>query len=364
MRILLVGDAPTIHTRRWAEHFRDRGDAVMISSFRPFKIPGVPVYTLPTYGLGKPGYFFGAPALAKLCRSFKPDIIHAHHITSYGFIAALAGVKPLVLSAWGDDVLIDPYTSRLKRFFVRYAVKSADLVTTVAEHMNKGIFDLHVNGFTEGVTEVPAITFGVNLELFSLAAPRSRPDDPVRLICIRHLEPLYDIGTLIRAHALARKAGMKLRTTLIGEGWQRDELENLCRELGVANEISFLGRVPHPTLPGRLQDADIFVSPALSDGNNVSLTEAMACGCFPIATEIPANTQWIEHGKNGYLYPASDAQALADCIVKAAADSALLASALAENRAIVEERANWHKCVRQMDELYARVLNGEGQPKK
>ena len=58
MRILYIADAASIHTRRWVEYFRDKGDEVHIASFKFYDIPGVKVHKLSTFGFGKLGYFF------------------------------------------------------------------------------------------------------------------------------------------------------------------------------------------------------------------------------------------------------------------------------------------------------------------
>src|SRR3989339_430971 len=116
MRILLLADAQSIHTRRFTEHFYKAGHDVHLASFRDYRIPGVKLHLLPTYGLGKIGYFFSLPRLWMIATKIKPDIVHAHHITSYGFLAAMARLKPLVVTAWGSDLLIAPRESRMLRW--------------------------------------------------------------------------------------------------------------------------------------------------------------------------------------------------------------------------------------------------------
>ena len=125
----------------------------------------------------------------------------------------------------------------------------------------------------------------------------------------------------------------------------------------LANDITFLGYVDPVKVAASLADAGIFITPALSDGNNVSLTEAMACGCFPIATDIPANRQWLTHGENGYLYPPGDPVALADMIALTIENKSLRAQVRMVNRRIIEERANWQKSVEMMDALFSSLLN-------
>ena len=173
MRILLVAEAPSIHTRRWAEYFRDRGADVHIASFRPYEISGVKVYVLPRFGLGKLGYFFALWSLPKLCTALRPDVVHAHYVTSYGFLAALAGLRPLIVTAWGSDVLISPKKSIFLRYFARYAVMHAAVVTILAEHMNKSVVELGAS--PEKIVVTP---FGVDTQLFAPVSPEAATHAP------------------------------------------------------------------------------------------------------------------------------------------------------------------------------------------
>lgn len=351
MRILYVSDARSIHTQRWAKFFLNEGDEVHVASFRDASIPGVTTHLLPTFGLGKLGYLLAFFYLRTLYLRLRPDVVHAQYVTSYGFLAALGGLHPLVLTAWGSDVLISPKKSCLSRWLASYAVKRADAVTTVASHMNPAVISL---GASE--KKVSAVPFGVDVGHF---LPRSIPRDvgaPLRLICTRNFTEIYDVTTLISAIQLVVRDGLSLQADLVGDGPLRFELESQVAREGLSNCITFHGHVNHDQLAQLLSNADIFVSPALSDGNNVSLNEAMACALFTIATAIPANEQWIVDGVNGLLYPAGDARALASCIMRASHRPEWLQEAGKLNRNIVEERADWRNSVLYMAKIYSNVI--------
>ena len=355
MKILYVSDAQSIHTRRWAEYFRDSGAEVHVASFRAANIPGVTTHLLPTFGLGKLGYFIALLSLRALYRRLRPDVVHAQYVTSYGFLSAFAGLHPLVLTAWGTDVLISPKESRLMRGLASYAVRHADAVTTVAQHMNSSVVML---GLAESA--VSAVPFGVDTQRF-VPPLWPRPEGgTLYLICTRNFAPIYDIGTLITALEWAGQRGLRLQVDLVGAGPLRSVLEAQVMCAGLSSWVTFHGHVDHDRLAQLLARADIFVSPALSDGNNVSLNEAMACSSFPIATHIPANAQWIEDGVNGLLYAAGDATALTECILRAAGDAAWRARAGKLNRDIVEQRADWRICVARMTAIYTRVTAQAG----
>jgi len=323
---------------------------VHVASFRAGEIPGVTTHRLPTYGLGRLGYFIALVSLRRLFVSLRPDVVHAQYITSYGFLSAFAGMHPLVLTAWGTDVLISPKESRLMQWLASYAVTHADAVTTVAKHMNASVAAL---GIAE--SEVCAVPLGVDLQRFVPSMEGRGERGTLRLICTRNFAPIYDVGTLIAALQRTAQRGLRLNVDLVGAGPLRPDLEAQVARAGLTACVTFHGHVHHDRLAQLLAQADLFVTPALSDGNNVSLNEAMACASFPIATDIPANAQWIEQGVNGLLYPQGDAAALAECILRAAGADAWRERAGRLNRGIVEQRANWRACVERMNEIYARV---------
>lgn len=350
-RVLYVSDAASVHTRRWAEFFRDQGAQVHVASFRPAKIDGVEVHLLGSGRLGRLGYFLAIPRLRALARRLKPEVVHAQYVTSYGFLAAAAGLRPLIVTAWGTDVLLSPKESKLLHWLASFALRHADAVTTVAPHMNAAVSALGVSSDT-----VEAVPFGVDTLQF-LPPLSERPERaPLRLICTRNFSPIYSVHTLVEALRLVRGRGFAFQVDLVGEGPMRDELRSQVERAGLTATVSFHGHVDHARLSRLLAEAHLFVTPALSDGNNVSLNEAMACSCFPIATDIPANAQWIDHGVNGLLYPAGDAAALADAIEQGAGDVAMRHRAASLNRRIVETRADWRVCVKRMEETYLRAM--------
>jgi glycosyltransferase involved in cell wall biosynthesis len=350
-RILFVSDAASVHTRRWVEFFRDQGAEVHVASFRPAQIEGVTVHLLSSGRLGRLGYFIAIPRLHAIARRIRPDVVHAQFVTSYGFIAAAAGLRPLVVTAWGTDVLIRPKESKLMRWLASFAVRRANAVTTVAQHMNAAVSALGVP-----IENVSAVPFGVDTQHF-LPPNIDRPEEaPLRLICTRNFGPIYSVHTLIEALRVVRDRGLILQVDLVGDGPLRAELQAQVVRCGLEASVCFHGHVDHTRLAQLLAGAHMFVTPTLSDGNNVSLNEAMACASFPIGTDIPANAQWIQHGFNGLLYPPGDASQLANAIDQAAKDVALRQRAAVLNRHIVETRADWRVCVARMEETYQRAI--------
>ena len=354
MKICYLANAASIHTERWASHFARRGHDVTVVSLTGAQVPGVDVRWIgPDPNIrGRIAYLLAIPRLRRLLKRLKPDIVHAHYAGGYGLTAALAGFHPLVLTAWGSDVLILPRTSRTMRSLVRFALRRANLVTSMARHMTSAIRGLGVPG--EKVLTLP---FGVDTSVFH---PHNRRESGRRegftIVSTRHLEPLYNVGLLIEAMPAIAEAIPNVRLLLIGDGSERERLQARVNRLNLADRVAFLGRKRPAEIAGYLSDADLFVSTSLSDGNNVSLNEAMACGAFPIATDIPANREWIDHGLNGFLTGLNDPLTLAQLAIQAFRQPDLRAAAAAENWEIVRQRGSWESAMEIMERHYWDIL--------
>ena len=240
----------------------------------------------------------------RLVQEINPDILHAHYVTGYGLAAALTGRHPLVMTAWGSDVLIAPEQSWIYRQIVRFALGRADLVTSMAEHMTRLLIERRYAAADKIVT----LPFGVDTDVFSPdQRTRQHGDGAPLVVSTRRLYHGLDVDVFIRAIPTVLKYYPDARFVVVGDGPLRGQLEQLATDLGVVERIEFRGDITHQEMPKLLGQADVFVSTSPSDGNNVSLNEAMACGAFPIATDIPANRAWLVPGQNGLLFRITNA---------------------------------------------------------
>jgi glycosyltransferase involved in cell wall biosynthesis len=296
-------------------------------------------------GRSKALYVSVIPRLRKLIRRLQPDIVHAHYATSYGLLATLSGHDHVVITAWGTDVLIAPRESALLRALLRFSLRRADAVTSMAEHMNASLLALGV-----APERLHVLPFGVDVHRFAEGAAADRRAGTV--VCTRRFDRVYDVQCVVRAFAAARSEGYLRRLTLIGDGPLRPDLEALVDAFGINESVHLLGQLDHESLPAILGTQEVFVSPAWSDGNNVSLNEAMASGCFPIATDIPANSQWITHGVNGFLYPPGDVDVLAALLREIPQHGQLLDDARQINLERVERGADWQTALDRMCAIY------------
>jgi glycosyltransferase involved in cell wall biosynthesis len=319
LRLALLSNASVIHTRRWGDYFHARGHQVLLVSLEPGSGYAYPCHVLESW---IPGRFLRYPLLSKrvgkLVREFGTELVNAHFVPNYGLIGALIERHPLVVSVWGSDVLVSGRRSPLHAARARFVLGRADHVTTDAEMLTRAACALGAKP-----ARVLTVPMGVEPEPYRAArrAALARPEERPLVVSTRKLESVYDVRTLIGALPDLWLARPELQVTVTGDGPERARLVKAAREAAGtrADRITFTGMVPHSEMAAVLGRAQIYVSTSLSDSTSVSLLEAMAAGAFPVVTDLEANREWIEDGRNGFLVPVGSPAKLAERILVALA---------------------------------------------
>lgn len=358
IKICFLADGQSIHTKRWCAYFVGGGYDVHLITFRNVEIPGVSVHFIDCGPIQVTGnnkrFLLKIPALRKLIRQINPDIVHAHYATSYGLAGALCGKRPLVVTALGSDVLISPFQSRLYKMLLRYVFRKADHITAMSDPMREIML-----GLGAGAEKTSTVIFGIDPQIFNTKG-RPNEEGPFTLISTRNFEPVYNIDVLIKAIGLIHTRIPDLKMHLIGAGSMEQQLRALIAELGLSGVIDFHGRMTQPEIADLLRHSQLFISVSSSDGNNISLNEAMACGCFSVVSDIPANHQWVRDGVNGYFAKAIGEHEIAEAILKAFEDYASKkAESLAFNETMIREKGLWSENMKKVEYLYHKLLSHE-----
>jgi glycosyltransferase involved in cell wall biosynthesis len=352
MRIVYLADAPYIHTRRWVEHFALGGSDVHVISFRQAEIPGARVHYIDGYErAGRLRYLLHARRIRRLVRELQPDVLHALHLTSYGFLAAMCNVRPTLSSVWGTDILEAPGWSPLHLFFTRHALSKADHVTATGLHLASAT--LRYAPRTKPITVVP---YGIDLERFQPAPRTGATAADVVIGSVARLSREKGLDVLLSAVAQVIAQGVPARLILAGDGPERTRLEQLAVKLGMAGRVDFRGEVAHDRVPAVLAELDIFALPSRAEGFGVAALEAAAMGLPVVASNVHGLPDVVEDGRSGLLVPPGDADALAGALGRLAGDGGLRAVMGLAGRALVERRYCWQENAAQMARLYEHVL--------
>lgn len=351
-RILFFADAQSVHTRRWVGEIAARGYDCLVATRRPAEVPGAREVIAVRPGGDGPGWFAALPEVRRLARRVQPDWVHGHYVTSYGLWAAACGRRPVVLTAWGSDILVTPRQSRWMRALVGWTLRRADLITADSQDM---LEEIRRYGPRAPLQEV---LWGADTDHFRPADP-AREAGPFTILSLRNWEPNYRIDTLLRAFAALRRERpqAQARLLLLGGGPDAEALRGLAAALGVSDAVDFTGRVDDTGMQRAFQAAQVSVSVPASDATSVSLLESMACGLAVVVSDLPANRQWIDE-RGGLRVPAGDAEALAQALVRLFDHPQARQAMGQHNRQVAVARASRRTMMDRMDGLYRSLRPG------
>jgi len=301
-KLLLIG-SNAIHTFNYFRLIEDYFDEIVLitvtnNEFEATKLTHkYAVYS----SLKNPfNYFTAIKKYQTILEKEKPDIIHIQQISTYSFllIKALRRSKlsiPVVVTAWGSDVLLVPQKGWLYRKMVQYVLNQGDLFTADAQFLSDEMQKL-----TPKKIEVLVVNFGINVENISI--------NKENIIYSNRLhEPLYRIDKIIIAFSKFMQQHSDWKLVVAATGTETENLKQLCKTLEIESQVAFLGWVDAKTNSENYAKAKIWVSIPVSDATSISLLEAMSLGCIPVVSDLPANKEWIQDTVNGILIDDVDA---------------------------------------------------------
>ncbi len=149
-----------------------------------------------------------------------------------------------------------------------------------------------------------------NEEIYDVWFKNNNP----KILSVGRLNPQKGYEYLLKAFKIVRREGTNANLIILGEGAEREKLENLARILGVENYVVLAGFKENPYK--YMKNSDIFVLSSIYEGFGNVVVEAMACGVPIIATRCPSGPdEIITNDVNGMLVPIKDEKALANVII-------------------------------------------------
>jgi glycosyltransferase involved in cell wall biosynthesis len=192
----------------------------------------------------------------------------------------------------------------------------------------------------------------IDLARFTPCA-EARGSKAPRLVVTRHLEPIYDVATALRAFALLRRRWPQAQLTIAGDGPQRATLERLAAELEIGTAVEFVGNVSHEAVRALIARADLMLNASRTDNMPNALLEALASGVPVVSTGAGGIPFIVEHEHSALLVDAGDAPALAAAAERVLADPDL-AQRLRANGLTAVRRYTWDSVRARLYQVYAR----------
>lgn len=349
LHLCLLGDGTSPHTQRWAREMLQRGYRVSLITARPAPLDGVDVRAIRPIRRSME-WLMRVRETRHHVRELAPDILHAHYVTSYGYLAARCGIHPLVMTAWGTDLLVTPQKNRWMRWLTGWTLRQADLITGDSASLVEAAYSLAPG------RAVQEIHWGVDLERFHPVPWSGKP--ATQLVSLRAWEANYRIDTIIEAFVQLRSQlpNHDIRLHLLGGGSLESALRQQVEACGQQASIHFHGRLDDAGMARILGDCKVSISVPGSDATSVALLESMACGLAVVASDLPANRQWLEPQ---WLVPAGDAAVVADKLQTLVVNDAAAQRAGEHNAARIAQDGNRAVQMDRMHMLYQQLARGQ-----
>jgi glycosyltransferase involved in cell wall biosynthesis len=257
-------------------------------------------------------------SILKIIRRERPVIVHTHTSKAglLGRMAASLCRVPVIIHTPHGHVFWGYFTSWKTRFFIfleRVFASLTDRIITLTDQEKKDHLDVRIGREDQFRT----IHSGVELEKYSGAGmnPASvrmtlgiPPDAPVVGTAGR-LIPIKGSNFLIEAAAEVIKQKPETVFVFLGEGELQKQMEERALQLGIRDNVIFLGW--RPEVASVMSTFDVFAFPSLNEGMGKALVEAMAMGKPVVASNVSGIRDLVVNGENGFLVPPAQPDPLA-----------------------------------------------------
>jgi glycosyltransferase involved in cell wall biosynthesis len=252
--------------------------------------------------------------------------------------------------------VIDPYSlaEKVQSMYFSPFVESqlfrlSDIITAVSPSVVNELNEYEVNSM-----RVSVMWNGVDEKIFCPIKDKKRLEKYVLYTgVLRARKGLFD---LIKCANLVNKMIPDIRFVICGDGPLLQKLKVQVRNVGLEEQVIFLGRVDRKKLVELYQNASIHIVPSIYEGLPTVLLEAMACGIPVVATNIGGNRDIISSGVNGLLVPPQSPEKMAKMIVMLWDDESLRKKIGSNARKTILEKYTWDIIVNNYLNIYECLL--------
>lgn len=239
----------------------------------------------------------------------QPQVVHLHNPTPtiYAAMAARIAGIPSVIST--RHSLVAPPHKLVPELKYSIAARFCDWVVGICDATTANVKSIH---------SVPARKI---VRIYNGAAPLQRvPKEnwPQKtgftLVYVGRLEPVKNHPLLLRAFCEAQKSAPGLRLWMVGDGNERQRLESLAAELGIAEHVTFWGQ--QFDVAPFFSAADAFIMSSKSEGLPISLLQAFSLGLPAIVTGVGGMAEVVQLAQAGYTVSATDPAEMAAAILR------------------------------------------------
>ena len=349
-RILLLSDAASFHTERFARQLKRQGCRVVTASLEEGSMRSIRLKRLgPVKSFH---YLLAVPQLKGIIKRFKPDVINAHYACGYGFIAVQArGDKgaPIILNIWGSDVLVVPHKSSQHKLKTRRAIEGAEWVFGDSEYLMRRA------GEIGSIKNSQVVPWGIEAQYLKLHKESYRLSRPLQIITPRVHEDVYNNEFILKALTPLLQQG-KVELTIPDFGSKVEKFRVLAGGLQRSG-VHLYRKLDRYQFLKFMAGHDVYLSASRSDSSPASLIEAMALGLIPVAADTDGVKEWLTP-ESGFRFEPDNVDRLCSLISNMAVDANPYEEMRKKNLERVKREAIFEKNVSKQVEIMKSLVKG------
>lgn len=299
-----------------------------------------------------------ASKMAEIVKREKIELLHVHYAVPHAICAYLAKQMvgddlKIITTLHGTDITVLGYDPTLSEI-IRFGIEQSDTVTAVSNNLVSQTKEL-----LQTKKQIDTVYNFVDKRIYhrkqlgELKKAYGIKEDEKVIVHISNFRPVKRISDVIRSFALIRKK-VKVKLLLIGDGPERTIAGRLASELGICEDVLFLGSQNQVADFLAISDLKLLLSEKESFG--LVALEAMACEVPVIATNIGGIPEVVVDGETGYLCELGDVVAVANKAIELLLDDEKRIQMGKRARERVDSHFSFEQIVSQYEDIYERTL--------
>jgi len=290
--------------------------------FHEVNVQSYPLFESPPYTLSL------TSKMVDIAKHAGLDVLHVHYAIPHATSAVMArqilggqGISlPVVTTLHGTDITLigqDPSFAPV----VTWSINESDGVTAVSNYLRQETYD-HFE-VTNGIEVIPNFIdtdrfHRQDKEHFKQALC---PNGEKVIVHVSNFRPVKNTKQVIDIFQRVKSEYSDVKLLLVGDGPERVPTERKARDLGVFEDVRFLGK--QDPIEEILSIADIFLMPSDSETFGLAALEAMACHVPTVVSDVGGLPELVNGEETGYLCPVGDVDAFSDRILALLDDESL-----------------------------------------
>ncbi len=305
MKIAMLAAANSPHTVKWANELAKAHEVTVFSM--PSQKDALGELTVTVQYLAQDNVKACAKEIKTMFAGQSFDVVNAFGATTYGYMAALAKLPHVLLTVLGPDIFLQADTGL--KGWVKKSIKNAQAVCAAAPNMVTRVKQLF-----KKEKECLVTPFGLDLELFTPAEKTQKES-----LCFgstKLLEEGCGVDLVLQAFAkYLKESGKNAVLKIAGDGALQAAMQQQAQSLGIADRVTFAGRIKNAEIPAFWADVDIAVQMNGAEAFGVCAVEAMACGVPVVSADTVGASEYILNGVTGYLVKAGNVARCCECMM-------------------------------------------------